>query len=47
MGDPPATADRTHHRISNDSQWQGVHEALQIDWTAELAERINKVFPAN
>jgi aryl-alcohol dehydrogenase-like predicted oxidoreductase len=33
--------------ISNDSQWQGVHEALKIDWTAELAERINEIFPAN
>jgi diketogulonate reductase-like aldo/keto reductase len=33
--------------ISNASQWQGVHEALQIDWTAELAERINEIFPAN
>jgi aryl-alcohol dehydrogenase-like predicted oxidoreductase len=32
--------------ISNDSQRQGVHEALQIDWTAELAERINEIFPA-
>jgi aryl-alcohol dehydrogenase-like predicted oxidoreductase len=33
--------------ISNAPQWQGVHEALQIDWTAELAERINEIFPAN
>lgn len=33
--------------ISNAAQWQGVHEALQIDWTAELAERINEIFPAN
>jgi aryl-alcohol dehydrogenase-like predicted oxidoreductase len=33
--------------ISTDSQWQGVREALQIDWTAELGERINEIFPAN
>lgn len=33
--------------ISDASQWQGVREALQIDWTAELAERINEIFPAN
>jgi len=33
--------------ISNTSQWEGVHEALQIDWTTELAERVNEIFPAN
>ena len=33
--------------ISNGSHWRGVHEALQIDWTAELGERINEIFPAN
>ena len=32
--------------ISKDSQWQGVHEAAQVDWTAELAERISGLFPA-
>jgi aryl-alcohol dehydrogenase-like predicted oxidoreductase len=32
--------------ISDESQWQGVREALQIDWTDELAERINEIFPA-
>ena len=33
--------------ISNAAQWQGVHEARQIDWTVELAARINEIFPAN
>jgi aryl-alcohol dehydrogenase-like predicted oxidoreductase len=32
--------------ISDESQWQGVREAQQIDWTDELAERINEIFRA-
>jgi aryl-alcohol dehydrogenase-like predicted oxidoreductase len=33
--------------ISTASQWQGVREALQIAWTAELGERISEIFPTD
>lgn len=32
--------------ISGPSQWQGVHEAVQVDWTPELAEQLGGIFPA-
>jgi 1-deoxyxylulose-5-phosphate synthase len=32
--------------VSKDSQWHGVHEGLQLDWTAELAAQLDDLFPA-
>jgi 1-deoxyxylulose-5-phosphate synthase len=31
--------------ISRDSQWQGLHEALRLEWTAELAAELDELFP--
>jgi diketogulonate reductase-like aldo/keto reductase len=33
--------------VSKESQWQGVHEALRLEWTAELSARLDELFPAN
>ncbi|MBY8879941.1 aldo/keto reductase [Actinacidiphila acidipaludis] len=32
--------------VSKESQWQGVHEAQSLPWTAELAARLDELFPA-
>ncbi|GAB3918754.1 NADP-dependent oxidoreductase [Microlunatus endophyticus] len=30
---------------SKDSQWQGIREATQVKWTADLADRLDALFP--
>ncbi len=32
--------------VSKEPQWQGVHEALEFVWTAELSARLDELFPA-
>ncbi|MFG1810440.1 aldo/keto reductase [Streptomyces sp. NPDC049040] len=32
--------------VSKESQWQGVHEALKLEWTADLSARLDELFPA-
>ncbi|SEG68201.1 Predicted oxidoreductase [Actinacidiphila yanglinensis] len=32
--------------VSKESQWQGIHEALGLQWTPELSARLDELFPA-
>jgi 1-deoxyxylulose-5-phosphate synthase len=32
--------------ISKESQWEGVHQALRFEWTTDLAEQLDDLFPA-
>jgi aryl-alcohol dehydrogenase-like predicted oxidoreductase len=32
--------------VSKESQWRGVHEALTLAWTDEIAARLDELFPA-